>query len=186
MKKLLEIRRKMRNRRPKFIRQTYGIYKRIDDKWRKPKGRHAKQKHQMGGHRSKVKPGFRTNKIVRDFDRTGFMPVVIHSISHIKLLNKNIHGAVIGSGVGNRKKLVLIAELKKHGIKILNLKEGYEKKIQEELSRRKQEKEERVAGKSKKKEKKVAAKEEKKELTEEEKQALEKKEKDKILTKENK
>lgn len=184
IKKLLEMRRKLRNKRPKFRRQGYGIYPRINDKWRRPRGRHSKQRHQMAGHAKKVKPGFRTNKIVRGIHNSGLIPVVIHTVAHIPLLKKDIHGAIIGKSVGNRKKLTILNELKKHGIKVINLPDNYEQKIQEKLKLRQQIKED----KSKKKDKK-AKKEEKKEekqMTEEEKAAQEKKEKDKLLTKEQK
>ena len=189
IKKLLEARRKQRNRRPTFTRQGYGIYKRINAKWRKPKGVHSKQRHHRRGHRSIVKAGFRTNKLVRDLDISGLVPVVINSVNHVSLLNKNIHGAIVGRAVGNRKKMLLLAELKKYGIKVLNLKEGYEKFIQDEFNKRKQERDTKIAEKTKKKAKKEEKKEvpkEEKQITEEEKQAQEKKEKDKLLTKSNK
>ena len=185
IKKLLEIRKERKRTMPKFRRQTYGIYKRIGDEWRKPKGRHSKQKHQMAGHSKKVKPGFRTNRIVRGMDRTGLVPIVVYSLGNIPLIDKNLQGAIISSNVGDRKRIVLLNELKKHGIKVLNLKEGHENKILEKIKQRKQERENKILkkkeGKPKKEEKKAE-----KELTPEEKEAQEKKEKDKLLTKEQK
>ena len=184
IKKLLEIRKERKKKQPLFRRQGYGIYKRIPDQWRKPKGRHSKQRHQAAGHAKKVKPGFGTNILVKGLDRTGLVPVVIHSMTHIHLLDKNIHGAIIGGNVGNRKKLVLLGELKKRGVKVLNLKEGYENKILEQLKKKKEEKEQDLAKKTEKKSKKESKKEEK--FTEEQKQEQEKKEKERIITKEQK
>ena len=161
IKKLLEIRKNRKSKKHHFRRQGYGIYHRIKDQWRKPKGRHSKQRHQAAGHAKIVKPGFRTNKLVRGMDKTGLIPVIINTIAHIPLLNKNIHGAVIGGNVGNRKRLHIIAELKKHGIKVLNLKENHEQKIHDKINARKKEREERLARKSHKKGKKEAKKEEK-------------------------
>jgi len=185
IKKLLKARREQRNKRPKFTRQGYGIVKRIGAKWRKPKGRHSKQRHQRAGHRSIVKPGFRTNKLVRNLDISGLIPVVINSTNHVSLLDKNIHGAIIGRNVGIRKKLLLLAALKKQGVKVLNLKEDYEQRIQDKIKQKKQLKEEKAAKKEAKKSKKEEKKEvkEEKPLTDEEKAAQEKKEKDKLLTK---
>lgn len=182
VKKLLDLRRKQRNRKPSFRRQGYGIYKRIGDEWRKPRGRHSKQRHQMAGKGKIVKPGFRTNKLVRGLDHSGLMPVVINSISHVSLLNKSTHGAIVGGNVGNRKRLLLISELKKHGIKVLNLKEGHDKKIEEEFKKRKQMK----TASSKKSESPKKDKKEAKEMTPEEKEAAEKQEKDRVLHKEQK
>jgi large subunit ribosomal protein L32e len=182
IKKLLQI-RKQKKRKRRFIRESHGILRRIDDKWRRPRGRHSKLRHQAAGHRKKVKPGFRTDKAVRGLDNSGLVPVIIHSLNHIPLLNKSVHGAIVGSSVGKRKKLLLLAELKKHGIKVLNLKEGYENKIIEEFENRKKAEEEKSKKAEKSREKPG---EEEKKLTEEEKQIQEKKEKDRLLTKEHK
>ena len=180
IKKLLEIRKERKRRKPLFRRQGYGIYKRIPDQWRKPKGRHSKQRHQAAGHSKIVKPGFGTNRLVKGLDRTGLVPIVIHSMTHVHLLDKNTHGAIIGGNVGNRKRLVLINELKKRGIKVLNLKEGHENKILEQFKKNKEEKEQKSSKKSEKKSKKDIKKEE---LTEEQKQEHEKKEKERVITK---
>ena len=118
-------------------------------------------------------------------DKSGLIPVVINTTAHIYLLNKSVHGAIIGGNVGNRKRLQLIAELKKHGIKVLNLKDNHEQKIHDKMKASKKEREERLARKSQKKDKKETKKEEK-ELTQEEKEAKEKSEKDKLLHKETK
>jgi len=185
IKKLLEIRKNRKSKKHHFRRQGFGIYYRIKDQWRKPKGRHSKQRHQAAGHAKKVKPGFRTNKLIRGMDKTGLIPVLVNSLAHIPLLDKNIHGAVICGNVGDRKRLQLLVELKKHGVKVLNLKENHDKTIQGRIEERKKEKADRIARKSKSKSKKEVKKEEK-ELTPEEKEAKEKAEKDKILHKETK
>ena len=185
IKKLLEIRKNRKSKKHHFRRQGYGIYHRIKDQWRKPKGRHSKQRHQSAGHAKIVKPGFRTNKLVRGLDKTGLIPVMINTIAHIPLLNKNIHGVIIGGNVGNRKRLQLLAELKKHGIKVLNLKENHEQKIRDEIKAKNEKKAEKIARKSRKKERKEVKKEEKA-ITQEEKEAKEKAEKDKLLHKETK
>ncbi len=185
IKKLLEIRKNRKSKKHHFRRQGYGIYHRIKDQWRKPKGRHSKQRHQVAGHAKLVKPGFRTNKLVRGLDKTGLTPVIIHTMAHIPLLNKSIHGAIIGGSVGNRKRLQILVELKKHGIKVLNLKDNHEQNIHDEIKARKKEKEEKFAKKSKKTEKKESRKDEIK-LTLEEKEAKEKAEKDKLLHTETK
>ncbi len=184
IKKLLEIRKQRKKSRPKFRRQGYGIYHRIADEWRKPRGRHSKLRHQSAGHIKKVKPGFRSNRLVRGLDSSGLMPVIIHSTNHISLLNKNQHSAIIGGNVGMRKRLIILNELKKHGITVINIKGDYEKRVHEELKQRKAIKESKLSKKSKKEEKKEHKHD--KELTEEEKIVKEKQEKDKVLTKEQK
>jgi large subunit ribosomal protein L32e len=184
IKKLLEKRKVLRNKRPHFRREGYGARKRITEEWRKPKGRHSKIRHGFAGRRRKVMPGFGTNRLVKGLDQSGLIPIVIHTLAHIALLNKAQHGAIIGGNVGNRKRLLLLEVCKKQGITVLNLKENHAQKITESIKQRKQAKEEKEARKSEKKAKKHEKKtEEKKELTAEEKEVKEKQEKDKVLHK---
>ncbi len=183
IKQLLAIRKIAKRRKPKFIRAGYGDRKRINDKWRKPDGRHTKLRHQFAGHPKKVKPGFRTNRLVRGLHQSGLIPVVINSLNHISLLNKAHHGAIIGKNVGNRKRLLIIQELQKHGISILNLKADHASKLQESFKKRKEQKKAIHAERTAKKSKKEQKGQKKEELTAEEKQVHEKQEKDKLLTK---
>ncbi len=183
IKQLLKLKKTLNKKRPKFKREGYRTRKRLGDEWRKPRGRHSKMRHGFAGHRKKVMPGFRTNNLVRGLHSSGLIPVVIHSLKHVSLLNKNSHGAIIGSSVGNKKRLLLIETLKKQGISILNLKESHNQKIQEEFKKRKELKEDGIKKKESKKIKKVEKGEAPKELSPEEKEAQEKIEKDKLLTK---
>lgn len=181
IKHLLEQRKALRKKRPAFIRDGYGKRKRIDSKWRVPRGRHSKLRHQFAGHRKKVMPGFRTPELVRGLDNAGLQPVVVSSLGDVMRMSKDRHSAILSSGLGKRKRLILIAELKKHTIAVNNVTEKYVETILEEMKQRKALREEHMGKKTKKAEKKEAKKE--KELNEEEKMEQEKKEKEKILTK---
>lgn len=188
-KKLTE-RKELKKKHPAFKREsnTKRIKFKKDTAWRRPKGRHSKLRHQMAGHAKKVMPGFRTDNAVRGLHPSGLIAVVVNAPSDISKLDKSIHGVIVGSTVGARKKLIIIEAVKKAGLQILNLKDNHASKIEETFKKRKAAKAERLTKKaekekSKKEKEKKETKEEKKELNEEEKAEQEKKEKEKILTK---
>ncbi len=181
---LLATRKVLKGKKPSFIRDGYGKRMRIDDKWRKPKGRHSKQRHGMAGHSPKVKPGYRTDVRVRGLHQTGVESVVVNTMSDILKLTKGTHGAIIGGNVGDRKRLMLIEAVKKHGVQILNLKDNHAAKIAEKMKHRVTERQHRQNFKSTKAKKEVKV-EKKPEMDAEAKAAKEKEEKDRIITKGN-
>ena len=180
VKKLLTVKKQMKQRGRKFIRDGYGKRKRISKGWKRPRGIHLKVREQRAGHRRKVMPGFRTPALVRGMTLEGLMPVIVRSVNDVIVLDKKMHAAIVGKTVGGRKKLALFEALKKQGIQILNHNETAVKNIVDGVKARKAVREERAAKKSTKKASQPAK--EKKETTTEEREAQEKKEKDKILT----
>jgi len=187
LKKALERRKEQKNKRPTFKREgnTKSVKFKKDTRWRRPKGRHSKLRHQTAGHAKKVMPGFRSERSVRGLHQSGLVSIIVHTPNDVAELDKNTQGAIVASTVGKRKKLIIIESLKKAGVALLNIKEDYLSKVEAELKQRKATKEERTVKKEKKAEtkKKEEKKEEKKAETEEEKAAKEKQEKDKIITK---
>ena len=52
-------RNRMSNKRPKFKRQNWFRYKRLGDKWRRPRGIHSKMRRHFKYRIAVVQPGFR-------------------------------------------------------------------------------------------------------------------------------
>lgn len=182
LNRLLELRKKIKNKKPFFLRQDAHKKPKLGIKWRKPKGIHSKMREKRKGYRRIVSKGYGAPKNVRGLDKSGLKPIKVSSIKDILKINKETEGAIISKNLGQRKKIVVINKLKESGIKVLNIDiEKYLKKVEESL----QEKKKKTEVKEKKK--KAEAKEEKKLAekiqTEEEKKQAEKKEKDKLLTK---
>ena len=55
---LLEIRQKMKSRKPAFIRQDNPKRPKLKDVWRKPKGVHSKIRHHFKGRRKITSPDY--------------------------------------------------------------------------------------------------------------------------------
>ncbi|HEX5905093.1 MAG TPA: 50S ribosomal protein L32e [Candidatus Nitrosocosmicus sp.] len=117
---LLEQRKKISERRPKFRRQESWRYKRLAASWRKPKGIDNKMRLQVSGVPSLVKIGYRGPKASRGLHPSGYVDNLIHNVNELLKLNKDKDAARIAHTVGNKKRLEIILEAESMGIKVLN------------------------------------------------------------------
>lgn len=195
MKDLLELRKKIKRKKPNFIRQDAHKKKRLGKKWRKPKGIHSKIRRRLKGHRKRVEIGYCSPSKVKFLDKSGLKNILVKSVNEIKNVGPKDEGVTISGKTGLKKKVEIVKEALKSNIKILNIKkpEEFLKKVEEEMKKRKEKKEKYKAEKEVKKkeaEKRAKEKEEKEKKEKEaegekgegEKKKEEKKEMDKILT----
>ena len=188
---LLELRAKIKEKKPDFIRQDYQRRKRIGRKlkWVKPKGVHSKIRHKFKGWRKMPSPGYKSPVIVKSLHTSGLRIVLVSSLNDMKKINAIKEGAVISGSVGMRKRLDILRKAKELKVTILNLNANEQiKKIEEFVSMKK-----KTAKKEEEKKAKAVKKEEisgvpaepakPAELTDEQKKEIEKEEKDKLLTK---
>ena len=186
---LLEIRSKLKEKKPQFISQDYQRRKRLGRKleWRKPKGIHSKIRHHFKGRRKMPSPGYKSPSKVRGLHSSGLEIVNVFSANDLQKVRKDSEGIVVSGSVGTKKRFVILSKAKELGIQVLNFNADQQiKKIQEFIDSKK--KEASAGKKEKPKESKEADKEsaQKKgegQLTDEQRKESEKKEKDKVLTK---
>ena len=198
--KMLELRKKMKLKKPVFIRQNYEKRKRLHHKvWRKPKGLHSKMRHHIRGRRSSPSVGYKSPVEARCLHPSGLKQVVVHNLKEIP--SSKEYGIIIAGNVGKRKKVDIIKKAIESGIKILEIDaELFMKKVEEDMKRRKENrstiskmvkqpegKKQKSEESEKKKEKPSGAAESSKEIEdkkkEEEKREKDKREKDKLLIK---
>lgn len=187
---LLELREKIKSKKPEFIRQESQRRKTLGRKWRKPKGIHSKMRRKFKGRRKSPSTGYSSPKEIRGFDFSGLKPIYVNSMKDLEKVDAKEEGIILSSRVGLRKKIEIIKKAAEKKIKILNIKntEEFLKKADEQRKKEKEKREEKTKEKEKKKkekEKKVAEKKKEKlseKLTEEEKKEKDKKEQDKLLT----
>ncbi|MEK6936755.1 MAG: eL32 family ribosomal protein [Nanoarchaeota archaeon] len=178
---LLELREKIKDNKPEFIRQEYPARKNLEKTWRKPKGIHSKMRKKKLGKRKQPSVGYKSPRLVRGLSKEGLIPILIHSLNDLaKVTKDNI--LIIGRTVGAKKRIELLKKIKEKSFKIQNIKNIDEKikSLISEFEKRIKEKKEKLKIKEKKPEKKPEVKEEKKE-TDEEKKLREKEEKRKVL-----
>jgi large subunit ribosomal protein L32e len=163
-KKLLEVRKTIKDRKPEFKQQNFGRKKRVSDRWKRPRGIQSKMRHRFKGYPIMVSSGWRSPVEVRGLTNKGLEAVVVYNVSDLKNLG---HKAIIISGtVGNKKRLDIVNEAEKLKIQIVNIKADKFKASMEKQ-------------KSEKVKDKVVKEEKKKKTAEESKKKAEKLEKDK-------
>lgn len=185
---LLELKRVMKKKKPRFIMQDAHILKRLKQKWRKPQGIDSKMRLRLKGYGKSVEVGYGSPKEVKYLHKSGLKPVVVATVEDIQNINREKEGIVIATQVGMKKRVEIIKKAMEANLKLLNIRnaEQYLKSIEECIRARKDKKIGVEKKKAEKKTKKKESKEDKlaeKVLSEEEKAEAEKKEKDRLLTK---
>ncbi len=152
-KKLLH-RRKLKAKKPVFLAQDVHKKKRLEKKWKKPKGLQSKMRLQKKGHRKVVSVGWKSPREVRGLSREGLQQVRIETLSQLENIDNKSQGIIISSKLSIKKKYDLLLEAEKKNIVVLNrnvkaLKERLELKIKAKTEKKnKNKKESRVEEKS--------------------------------------
>ncbi|MBC7100484.1 50S ribosomal protein L32e [Methanothermobacter tenebrarum] len=104
----------------RFKRQEYARYKKLGEKWRKPKGKTSKMRRYEKGKPAMPSIGYRKPKRERGLHPSGYKDVLIRNLEEIESLDPEGEAARIASTVGARKRKLIIERAKELGIKILN------------------------------------------------------------------
>lgn len=183
VEKALELRNKMKKKKPEFLRNDHHKKSSLGRKWRRPSGLHAKMRLLKKGYRRVVSQGYRSPVIVRGFHKKG-KALICATLSDVEKAKAEGANVVIYGALGQKKRLELFKKAKELDLEIINVPADYEKKVEDNMKARKDKKDKKAKKKEKKKpvekgiEKKI---EEEKPLSEEEQEKKEQKEKDKVL-----
>ena len=183
---LLELRTRIKEKKPDFIRQDNPKRMKVNDKWRKPKGIHSKIRHKFKGRRKMPSPGYKSPRDAKGLHSSGLKIVGIISINDLIKIRKESEGAVIAKSVGMKKKLEILKKARELNVNILNLNVNEQIKKIEDFINSKKKKATTEVKKEEVKEEKAVTKEpiEKTQVSDkDDKKLAEKKEKDKVLTK---
>ncbi len=171
MKELLEHRKRVKAKKPDFLRQDAHKLSKLGTGWKKPKGIDSKMRLKLKGYRRSVTKGWKSPSKIRGMTSEGLLPVRISNLDDLKPLDAKKHIIIISSKVGHKKKIDIVKKAKALSFKFHNLADpdGFLKKVEEKIAAKKKEKEAALKEKEKKDlEKKKAA--EKKEQEEKKKQ----------------
>src|SRR3989338_7584328 len=175
IKELLDIRKKMKSKKPDFIRQDIRKKARLKIKWRKPRGLDSKIRRKLNGRAKPVSQGYRSPKNVRGLHKSGLQQSIIRTTKDMDKPSPKENCLVISSSLGKRKRVEILKKAKEENFQVVNIKnpEDYIKKAEEAIISRRKAKQEK--GKEQKTEKSTKKAEE--ETGKEGKKEMEKKEK---------
>lgn len=117
----LEIRERISQKRPDFIRQDAHRFPRLGEKWRAPKGPRSKMRLKKAGRPAIVEPGYRGPKIVRGFHPCGKKEILVHNIKELEGLNPSLYVVRIASSVGRKKRIEIIKKAQSLNLKVVNI-----------------------------------------------------------------
>jgi large subunit ribosomal protein L32e len=130
--KALEIRRRVKAKKPEFIRQESWRYKRLKENWRRPKGIDNKMRRKVKGWPQTVNTGYRGPKATRGLHPSGYQEILVYNVDDLKKVDSKTQAIRIAHTVGKKKRAQIITEARKKRIVILNVKEIKEAKEAEE------------------------------------------------------
>jgi large subunit ribosomal protein L32e len=133
-KELIEARKKVADKRPRFVRQESWRYDRLAQNWRKPKGKDNKMRRQLSGVPRIVKIGYRGTKDARSLHPSGYTDNIVYNVNDLYKLDPNKDAARLAHTVGARKRMQIISQATNMHIKILNPGIITSKKDKEELN----------------------------------------------------
>lgn len=121
VKRALEIRERIKLKKPDFVRMNSWLLKRLDDSWRSP--RHSldnKIRLQRKGFPPIVKVGYRGPALARGLHPSGFEEVLVYNVRDLEAVDPKRQAVRIASTVGRRKRAEILKRAKELGITVLN------------------------------------------------------------------
>lgn len=170
--KALKARKRVKKKKPAFVRSESWRYAKLKESWRRPRGLDHKMRRKIKGWPPTVSVGYKGPKVARGLHPSGYKEVLVHNAKEIANIDPKTEVARIAHTVGKKKRVQILAEAKKRKVFILNFKPAKdliekEEETPEEAEEKPTEKEKKAAEKAPKPEekkvpKKSATKKEKK------------------------
>ena len=190
----MELRRRIKEKKPDFLRQDAHKLKRLGSGWRKSKGLQSKMRLAFKGYRKKVKVGYGSPNLVNGLSKDGYNLVRVTKVSELDQLDTKKHAIELPHTLGMKRKYEIVKAVKEKGFVLVNydpiefvrsleLKKAENKKKRVERAKRRKERESKKKQDAKVDNKKKESKKKEDDLKNSEKKKEEKKEKDKIITK---
>lgn len=119
-KRLLNVRKKQKSKKPTFKQTDSHKKKKLADYWRRPDGIHNKTRYAKHGKCPLVEAGYGSPAAVRGLHPSGFEEIIVNNIKEVESLNTKKQAGRIGRTVGARKRSIIEKKASELGLKILN------------------------------------------------------------------
>jgi len=146
-RKALTLRKRVKRKKPGFVKPESWRYVRLKENWRHPRGIDNKVRKRIKGWPPMPSSGYRGPKAARGLHPSGYREVLVHNSAECKEVDPKTQAVRIAHSVGKRKRGRIIADAKKRKLIILNLKEvkeeAKEAAEEEKVTEEKEEEEEK-------------------------------------------
>src|SRR3989344_5926525 len=123
-KNLLEFRNYLKSKKPDFLRQDAHKVKKLEKKWRRPKGRHSKMRFKLRGYRKSPSIGYSSPKEVKYLNKKGLREILVNNINDLMNIdNKELNIVLLSSTLGLRKSLEILRKAKELKLNISNIRD---------------------------------------------------------------
>jgi large subunit ribosomal protein L32e len=116
----LRTRKRIKKRKPGFLRQEGYRLARLRKSWRRPKGRHSKLRKGEKARGGVPKAGYGSPKAVRGLTRYGYREVRVSSPKQLDELDPHRDAALISSAVGRKKRTEIVRKAEEMKIFVIN------------------------------------------------------------------
>jgi large subunit ribosomal protein L32e len=120
--KALKARKRVKKKKPDFVRPESWRYVKLKESWRRPRGLDNKMRRKIKGWPPTVSVGYKGPKDARGLHPSGYKEVLVHNAKEISEVDPKSEAARIAHTVGKKKRAQIIAEAKKRKVFILNFK----------------------------------------------------------------
>lgn len=131
--RLLRVRKKISKKRPDFVQFEAWRYKRVDNKWKRPRGIDNKMRQNRKGWPKSVNVGWGSPKKVRGLHPSGKEEVMVYNSGDLTIIDPDRQVGRIGGTVGGRKREEILREAQRLDVDILNPGEGFKSRDFEDL-----------------------------------------------------
>ncbi len=119
-KRLLDIRKKQKSKKPAFRQTDSHKKKKLADYWRRPDGIHNKMRYSVRGKPALVEAGYGSPALVRGLHPSGFKEVIVNNPGDLESMDAGKQAARIAHTVGSRKRILIQKRADELGLRILN------------------------------------------------------------------
>ena len=119
-KRLFNVRKVQKAKKPQFKRADCHKYKRLDSNWRIPRGQQSKKRKGFVAKGAHAQVGYGSPVLVKGLHPSGYSEVIVSTLNDVSSLDANTMAIRIAAKVGARKKAMIQEKAVSMGIKILN------------------------------------------------------------------
>jgi len=106
--------------KPKFKRQESWRYVRVSESWRRPRGKSSRMRISRRGWPQHAAVGYKGPRKYRGLHPSGLREILIHRPEELEGLSPEKEAVMIAATVGERKRMTIIEEAQRLGLRILN------------------------------------------------------------------